>query len=279
MRSSGCGSIAATSLATTPRSTRKFWPKRRRALCNGKSRAVVELSAARRTPTGPLALLLFEVILDVGLVALLPHPVVPLLVRLARPDRLARASAAGGPVDMSCSRRSRTCTMCQPNGLRNGALTCLGLSASMAFSKSGTVSPGDSQPRSPPRAAEASSECRRASSAKSPPLSTRYFSSVEAVAGIRLGDDFVQAHQDMARVRLRDDNRGVAAAQVLQLEDVEAGGAAQNLRDLTDLHRAQGVEEDGSAGGRPGASPSRRPAARPGRRKSSPPPGGNPYRT
>ena len=63
--------------------------------------------------------------------------------------------------------------MCQPNDVRTGADTSPIVSLFIACSNSGTVSPGLTQPRSPPLADDASSELSLAWSANLAPVSMR----------------------------------------------------------------------------------------------------------
>src|SRR5215831_9793612 len=73
---------------------RKCWPNRLRALCC-KAHEAQGVKGGSRTERElrKLELAIFQVILNVRLVALLAYPFLPLLVGLALPDRLTRREA------------------------------------------------------------------------------------------------------------------------------------------------------------------------------------------
>ena len=166
---------------------------------------------------------------------------------------------------MSCVRRSCTWIRCQPNGERTGADISPGFSLFIACSKSGTVSPGEIQPRSPPFAALAvlGVELR---------LLVELRAEVDALLDaldldLRLGfrRDLVDLDQDVPRVRLLDDRRRVAAARLEQLDDVEAARRAQHAGDLARLHRPR-TGSANTVGSRAGARQPRLPPCSASRR-------------
>ena len=107
----------------------------------------------------------------------------------------------------SCVRRSWTWIRCQPNGVRTGAESSPGWSAFIARSKSGTVSPGDTHPRSPPFAALASSELAFAWSSNFAPCSIRFADALDLDLRVVVRRGLVHLDENVPQARLLDDRR------------------------------------------------------------------------
>ena len=144
---------------------------------------------------------------------------------------------------VSCERRSNTWIKCQPKRDLIGWLTSFSGSSASACSNSGTDSPGEIQPKSPPSLADAvSSDTASAMVAKSSPPTICARMPMHLLLHGRLVENLGRSQQDVAHAELVH-HRAFGAAHLVQADDLKSAAALDRLREIAGLHAHDEVGE------------------------------------